>query len=104
MIALGIVGPGANAAKFCGRRITPDAILLVKRMEMKACCMRPQIICSRFAASRTKPLIAHCKRSAQTSISRFSHTGSLPVPAAFMPRYSRVLDEACIPSPLPDHV
>ena len=29
MIALGIVGPGANAAKFCGRRITPDAIYVL---------------------------------------------------------------------------
>ena len=41
---------------------------------------------------------------AQTPISRFSHTGLLPVPAVFMPPLRRVLNEACMPSPLPDHV
>ena len=62
MIALGIVGPGANAAKFCGRRITPDAIYVLTHGD-EGVLLRPQIICSRFPASRTKPLIAHCKHS-----------------------------------------
>ena len=83
MIALGIVGPGANAAKFCGRRITPDAIYVLTH-EMKACCMRPQIICSRFPASRTKPLIAHCK-----------HSHKLPSAASCIPARCRCLRSSC---------
>ena len=103
MIALGIVGPGANAAKFCGRRITPDAIYVLTHGD-EGVLYAPANHLFTISCVSHEALDRALQTLAQTPISRFSHTGSLPVPAVFMPPLRRVLDEACMPSPLPDHV
>jgi hypothetical protein len=103
MIALGIVGPGANAAKFWGRRITSDAIYVLTHGD-EGVLYAPANHLFTISCVSHEALDRALQTLAQTSISRFSHTGSLPVPAAFMPPLRRVLDEACMPSPFPDHV
>ena len=103
MISLGIVGPGANAAKFCGRRITSDAVYVLTHGD-EGVLYAPANHLFTISCFSHEALERALRTLVQTPISRFSHTGSLPVPAVFMPPLRRVLDEACMPSPLPDHV
>ena len=103
MIALGIVGPGANAAKFCGRRITTDAIYVLTHGD-EGVLYAPANRLFTISCVSHEALDRALQTLAQTPISRFSHTGSLPVPAVFMPPLRRVLEEACAPSPLPESV
>jgi AraC-like DNA-binding protein len=103
MIALGIVGPGANAAKFCGRRLTPDTIYVLTHGD-EGVLYAPANHLFTISCVSHEALDRALQTLAQAPISRFLHTGSLPLPVVFMPPLRRVLDEACMPSPLPDHV
>ena len=79
MIALGIVGPG-NAAKFCGRRITQDTIYVLTHGD-EGVLYAPANHLFTISCVSHEALDRALQTLAQTPISRFSHTGSLPVPA-----------------------
>ena len=101
MVSLGVFGADADAASLCGSRITVNTICVVSDedpgvMHVPANQPYTTFCLTHEVFNRTLCTMAHFVPDLRT--------GVLPVPESFMPPLRRLLNEAMVPSQLPDNI